>query len=405
MGWGRIAFAGVTGAGLVAGLVWALWPQPQPVDLAQVTRGPLQVEILAEGATRVRDPYAITAPITGYAHRAPVAEGDAVIQGETVVAFISPPDPALMDSRSRAQAEAAVTEAQAAVEFAETSLRQAESGLAHAVQQLERGQALADRGTIPVRMLEDLQATHDSAEQAAHAARAQLDLSRATLVRAQAQLLGPTGLYDPERDPTECCLRIVAPRSGVVLSLIDRNARLVQAGSPLLTIGDLDEMEIVIDLLSSDAVRVPEAARALIEGWGGEAVLEARLRRVEPAAFTRVSALGIEEQRVRLRFDLLSPRAERSGLGEGFRVRARVILWHGESVLQVPRAALFREAGDWAVFVNEAGRAQRRVVGIGRQSADMAEVIDGLEEGAEVVLFPPSSLGEGAAITDRAVLR
>ncbi len=405
MGWGRIAMGGLAGAGLVAGLVWALWPQPMPVDLATVTRGPLQVEIEAQGVTRVREPYAITAPITGHTQRSPVAEGDAVVEGETIVAVISPPDPALMDARSRAQAEAAVTEAQAAIDFAETSLRQTESAYAHAAQQLARGQALADGGALPLRMLEELQAAHDSASQAVEAARAQLDLSRATFLRAQAQLLGPEAIFDPDRPETACCLRIVAPRSGVVLTLEDRNARLVQAGAPLLSIGDLDQMEIVIDLLSSDAVRVPEGAAALIEGWGGESVLEAQLHRVEPAAFTRVSALGIEEQRVRLRFDLLSPRAARPGLGEAFRVRARVILWAGDDVLQLPRAALFREGEGWAVFVNEDGRATRRAVGIGRQSADMAEITSGLEDGAQVVLFPPSSLNEGAAITDRAALR
>ncbi len=405
MSWGRMSLAGLAGIVIIAGFVWALWPQPTPVDLGRVSSGPLQGEIRAEGVTRVREPYAITAPITGHAQRAPVAEGDVVVAGETVVATISPPDPALMDSRTRAQAEAAVTEAQAAVEFAETTLRQSESSYAHAAQQLSRGQALADGGTIPVRMLEDLQAAYDSADQSVQAARAQLDLSRASLLRAQAQLLGPEAMFDPDRPESACCLRIVAPRSGVVLTLEDRNARLVEAGAPLLTIGDLDEMEIVIDLLSSDAVRVPEGARALVEGWGGDTLLEAQLRRVEPAAFTRVSALGIEEQRVRLRFDLLSPREERPGLGEGFRVRARVILWEEDDVVQVPRAAMFRDGTGWAVFVHEGGRALRRGIEIGRESADMAEVLAGLEEGAEVVLFPASSLTEGTAITDRAALR
>ncbi len=405
MNWGRIGIAGLAGAAVIGGFVWALWPQPSPVDLAQVTRGPLQGEIAAQGVTRVRDPYAITAPITGYAQRAPVVEGDAVIADETVVAIISPPDPSLMDARTRAQAEATLTEAQAAVELAETNLRQAESSYAHALQQLERGRALADRGTIPAQMLEDLQAAHDSAEQSVAAARAQGDLSRATLLRAQAQLLGPELLFDPDRPESACCMRIKAPRSGVVLGVEDRNARLVQAGAPLLNIGDLEDLDVVIDLLSNDAVGVPEGARALIEGWGADSVLEAQLRRIEPAAFTRVSALGIEEQRVRLHFELLSPRDARPALGEGFRVRARVILWQEDDLLQVPRAALFRDGDGWAVFVLDGGRATRRPVEIGRQSADMAEVLGGIEEGAQVVLYPASTLSDGAAITDRAALR
>lgn len=405
MGYARKGGWAAAALGLAAALVWALWPQPTPVDLAPVSRGALQGEIAAQGVTRVRDPFAITAPIMGHVHRSPVAEGDAVLAGQTVVAILSPPDPALMDARSRAQAEAAVAEARAAVDLAETQLRQAGTALGHARQQLDRGEALVARGAMPTRMLEDLQTAHDTARDAEGAARAQLDFARATLARTQAQLLGPAAVHDPAAEPDACCIRLVAPRSGLVLTVADRNARLVQAGSLLLTIGDLEEMEIELDLLSSDAVQVPPGARALIEGWGGAAVLEARLRRVEPAAFTRTSALGIDEQRVRLHFDLLTPPDGRPGLGEGFRVRARVILWQTDSALQVPRAALFRDGAGWAVFVDEASRARLRAVQIGRQSVDSAEVLGGLAEGARVVLYPASNLADGAAIRDRALLR
>lgn len=392
------------GLGVLAGaaaLAWALWPQPQAVDLAAVTRGPMQGTIAAQGVTRVREPYAIAAPITGTATRSPVEVGDPVIAGQTVVAVIRPADPALMDARSRAQAEAAVAEAEAAVALAETSLRQAELALGHADSQLARNQALADRGTISRRMLEDIEANRETAQQAVLAARAQLDLNRATLDRAQAQLMGPAAQFDPAAPPDDCCVRLLAPQTGIVLSVADESARLVQAGSPLLTLGNLDDMEIVIDLLSTDAVQVPAGARAVVERWGGPGELDARLRRVDPAAFTRVSALGIEEQRVRLRLDLLTPPEGRPGLGDGFRVHVRLILWDADGLLRLPQAALFRQDQGWAVFVHEAGRARLTPVTIGRQAGGLAEVVAGLPEGAQVVLYPPASLADGARIAAR----
>lgn len=386
---------------LLAALGWALWPQPLPVDLAPVTRGPMQGAILAQGVTRVRDPYAITAPITGTATRSPVEAGDQVVAGETVVAVIRPADPALMDVRSRAQAEAAVAEAQAAVALAQSNLRQAESGLGHSQVQLDRGRTLAERGTIPLRMLEDIEAAHLSAQQTLDAARSQLDLNRAALARAQAQMMGPQAQHDPDPEPGACCVQIIAPQSGIVLEVSDQSARLVQAGTPLLTIGNLDEMEIELDLLSTDAVQVPRGARALVERWGGDGVLDARLRRIDPAAFTRVSALGIEEQRVRLRLDLLTPPDERPGLGEGFRVHVRLIIWDADALIRAPQAALFRYGDGWAVFISDAGRARLQPVKIGRQAAGQAEVLEGLDEGALVVLYPASALADGTAISPR----
>ncbi len=392
---------GAAGAALLVALVWALWPQPMPVDLAPVARGPMQGTITAQGVTRARNPYAITAPITGAATRSPVEIGDQVTAGETVVAVIQPADPTLMDARTRAQAEAAVAEAQAAVGVAESNLQQAESALEHSARQLERSRTLAERGTISHRMFEDVEAAHLSAQQTRDAARAQLELNRAARARAEAQLLGPQTLFDPERRAGECCVQILAPQSGIVLAVSDQSARLVQAGSPLLTIGNLDEMEIELDLLSTDAVQVPPDARAMIERWGGEGALEARLRRIDPSAFTRVSALGIEEQRVRLRLDLLSPPQDRARLGEGFRVHVRLIIWEAEDLLQVPQAALFRDGDGWAVFVQENDRAQQRAVEIGRQAAGRAEVLAGLEEDALVVLYPASTLSDGTRINAR----
>lgn len=392
---------GLVGLGIVAALVWALWPQPQRVDLATVIRAPMQGAITAQGVTRVRASYTIAAPITGSVTRSPVEVGDAVVGGETVVALIRPADPVLMDARSRAQAEAAVVEAEAAVAVAETDLRQTETALSHARVQLARSRALAESGTIPHRMLEDIETTYQSATQAVEAAQSRLDLARASLIRAQAQMIGPDMNFDPSDDPGACCMRILAPQTGLVLGVTDMSARLVQAGAPLLTIGNLDDMEIELDLLSTDAVRVPGEARALVENWGGAGVLEAQLRRIEPSAFTRVSALGIEEQRVRLRLDLLAGPQERPGLGEGFRVTVRLILWEAQDVLQLPQATLFRQAGDWAVFVEEDGRAKLQIVEIGRQADGQAEVLGGVPEGARVLLYPGGAIADGVSIRAR----
>lgn len=392
----------VLGLALAAGAVWSLWPQPQQVDLAPVSRGPMQGTLSAQGTTRVRAPFAIAAPIAGTADRSPVEVGDRVSAGETVVAILRPADPTLMDARSRAQAEAAVAEAEAAVALAETGLRQAEGALEHAATRLERTRALVDRGVVPRRMLDDFEAAHDAALQGRLAALSQLDLSHATLGRAQAQFMGPQGIADPAVPPGECCLRLVSPLDGVVLALADRSARPVQPGSPLLTVGNLDEMDVEIDLLSADAVQVPPGARAEIDRWGGPATLEARLRRIDPAAFTRVSALGIEEQRVRLHLDLLTPPAGRPGLGDGFRVQVRLILWEADGLLRVPQAALFRQGGGWAVFRAQDGRAVQVPVQIGRMAGDVAEVLSGLAEGERVILFPAATLAEGARIAPRA---
>ncbi len=397
----RMIGIGAGGVVLVGALVWAVWPEPTAVDLAEVTRGPLQVTVAAEGMTRVREPYAITAPLTGMTTRSPVQVGDTVTGGESVVAVIQPADPALLDARTRLQAEAAVTEAEAAVRLAEANVERARSTLDYATAQLERNRALAERGTIPRRMLEDIEAEHNLARQGLAAAESELDLHRATLARARAQLVGPEARVQPGGEAGSCCVEIVAPQTGTVLEVADHSARLVPAGGPLLTIGDLGDLEIELDLLSSDAVRVPQGARALVDRWGGEGLLEARVRRVEPAAFTRVSALGIEEQRVRLRLDFETAPEDRAGLGDRFRVHVRVVLWEGEDIAQLPQAALFRHAGGWAVFAALDGRAVLTPVEIGHQSGGQAEIVAGLEPGAEVVLYPPSALESGARIRPR----
>lgn len=393
MGWARRLTMAGAGAALIGGLVWALWPQPESVDMAQVKRGPMQVTIAAEGVTRVREPYAIAAPIFGTAERSPVFVGDPVVQDETVVAVIRPIDPGLMDARARAQAEAEVNEAEAALALSDTNMRRALSSLSNAKTDLDRARALAEAGTIPRRSLEDAEQTFTSVVQGLAAARSERDLRKAALTRAQAQLMTPEELRE-----TNGVMRIYAPHDGTVLQIADFSSRVVNAGAPLLSIGDLSDLEIEIDLLSFDAVRVPVGAPARVERWGGDTALQAIVRRIEPAAFTQVSALGIEEQRVRLVLDFVNPPDARPGLGDRYRVFVRVVIWEADDILQVPQSAMFRSGGNWAVFRVVEGTARLTPVEIGQQADGQAEVISGLAEADTVVLFPASTLENGAKV-------
>ena len=384
---------------LLAALVWALRPEPLPVDMAEVRRGPMQVTVAAEGVTRVPDPWIVSAPSTATTTRSPVEVGDRVVADETVVASIRPVEPALLDARARAEAEAAVIEADAAVHVAAANVARAEADLAYARSQYERNQELAARGVIPQRMLDDSRQALDQHRTALQAAQSALAMQEAIRNRARARLLGPSaGIIGGD----EGYIDIRAPQSGTVLAVEDTGARLVQAGAPLVAIGDLDDIEIEVDLLSADAVRLVPGAPATVERWGGEDILEARVRRIDPRGFTRVSALGIEEQRVRVHLDLVSPPETRKGLGDAFRVFVRIVTWETDDALQVPIASLFRAGEDWAVYRVENGRAVARTVRIGARTQTEAQVLEGLEAGERVVAFPGDRVTDGTPVRDRA---
>jgi len=396
----RMALAVGMAAAVIGAAVWALWPRPLLVDLVRVATGPMVVMVSAEGVTRVRETWTVTAPISGTLTRSPVREGDAVIKDVTEVAQILPGAAPLLDARARAQAEAAVTEAEAAVRQAEVALAQSAANADHAQAQLARDRALAERGTISARALEDSMQTMRTASAALEAARFDLDLHRATLERVKAQLDGPRiAAGTPEAG--DCCIRLRAPQTGTILTVTDLNARPVQAGEVLVTMADLQDLKVEVDLLSTDAVRVRPGAAARIERWGGPSVLEARVDRVDPAGFTRVSALGIEEQRVRLHLDFVTPPEARAGLGDGYRVFVRVVVWSTDAVRQIPESALFRDAGGWAVFRAVEGRARLTPVTIGPAQDGMVAVESGLADGDLVVAYPGNRIAEGAAIAAR----
>lgn len=398
----RMISLGALGLALMGGLAWvAFRADPVPVDLYTVARGPLAVTVTADGRTRIREVWDVAAPIAGTARRSPVAVGDAVIEGETVVAVVEPIAPALLDARSRIQAEAALREAEAGLQVAEATVRQAEEDESYTRSQYERTRTLVERGVVSTTQLEAVSQLLAVKSAALDAARSNLAMVTGARDRAAAMLMEPGS---PEAGSESCCVQIRAPASGTVLSVAEISERPVLAGAPLLSIGDPTDLEIVADLLSSDAVRLPPVARALVERWGGPVALEARLIRIDPTARTKVSALGIEEQRVDAVFELVSAPEARPGLGGGFAVFLRIVEWEADDVLQVPLSALFRSDGGWAVYVEREGTARLARIETGRRSATAAEVRSGLTEGDRVVTHPSDALADGVEIMERSTL-
>ena len=384
---------------VVAGLAYAFWPLAVPVDIAAVTRGALSVTVDGDGQTRVREVYVVSAPVAGRVLRIERHVGDAVAAGETVLATIEPGDPAFLDRRGRRQAEAAVEAAAAAKMLGQAELASGLAELEFARSDLDRASRLAERGTISERALDSAKLEYHRRDAALAAARAALDMRAHELETAQAALIEPG--EDGGGESENCCVEVKAPVSGRVLALVQESEAVVAAGAPLVEIGDPRDLEIVVDLLSSDAVKVAKGAEVRIEGWGGDGALEGRVRRVEPTGFTKVSALGIEEQRVNVIIDFTGAPESRQALGHGYRVEARVVIWRADDVLKIPTSALFREGDSWAVFVEEDGRAARRLVEIGHGNGREAEVLDGLADGEQVVMHPSDRVDPGTRIAPR----
>ncbi|PJI84312.1 HlyD family secretion protein [Yoonia maricola] len=390
------------GAIVMLGLGYvAFQDDPIPVDLHVIARGPLEVTVDADGVTRIKDIFEIASPITGTALRSPVAVGDPVVAGETVVAVVRPAAPTLLDSRTLLQAQASVQEAEAALHVAETDLARAVEERDLARSHFVRTETLVARDVASLTQLEDAVQQLAVAQSAVEAAEARINMAQSTLARAETMVQTPNPAAEID---TSCCVNITAPADGVVLSVAGTSERPVLTGAALLSIGDPTELEIVADLLSSDAVRLQPGAQAVVERWGGTNSLSATLSRISPAAETKTSALGIEEQRLDAIFDMTTPLEDRANLGDGFAVFLRITEWRNDDALQVPLSALFQRNGDWAVFVASNGVATEQIIRIGQQNTQFAEVLDGLEVGSTVVTHPNDQLISGGAIVDRRVL-
>ena len=392
----------VGGALLLLILAWAFWPRPEPVDMAVVARAPLAVTLDEEGETRVRDRFVVSAPLAGRVLRIELEPGDPVVADETVLATFQPQTPTLLDARSRAEAEAGARAARATLERARADRDRAEAELEFADAEVARFRRLAADRIVSDEELESAELAArsrkealEAAEFAAQTARHQLEVARARLLEGSA--LG--GNPHPASAGSPISLR--SPVDGVVLRRLRESEAVVPAGEPLLEVGQPDELEIVADYLSADAVKIRPGNRVLIEEWGGKTALEGVVRRVEPSGFMKISALGVEEQRVNVVVDFVDPVAARPGLADGFRVELRVVLSEGDEVLQVPTGSLFRSGEKWAVFAVENDRARLRTVEIGRQGGLVAEVLGGLEEGDQVLLHPGDSIIDGLRVAPR----
>ncbi len=380
---------------VVAGVgYWAFRPAPVPADFGAVERGRLEVTVDEEGRTRVRDRYVVSAPVPGRMRRIELEPGDPVVAGKTVLAQFQPTDPALLDARTRAELEARVRAAETAVGGARADRERVESDLAFARSELKRFKALVEERVLAARELEaaerqveSLERARQSADFAARTAQHQLEVARAGLLQTRGGRAAPIPLYSPV--------------NGVVLRRLQESEAVVPTGQPLIEVGNLDDVEIVSDLLSSAAVKVKPGQPVLIEQWGGEGALRGRVRRIEPSGFTKISALGVEEQRVNVIVDFDEPRERWRSIGDGYRVELRIIVWQKDEVLKVPTSSLFRHEGKWAVYRVEADRAVRQLVEVGQRNGLEAEVLTGLTQGQRIIVYPSDTIADGIEVRAR----
>lgn len=378
---------------LLGTVIWAFLPQPVVVEVAEVAPRSIDVAVEEEGQARIREVFTISAITGGKLQRIDLHAGDPVVAQETVVAVISPAAPALLDARARAVAEATMAAAQSAVDLAEAQVTQAEAALEFMTTEADRARALYERSAASQRLLDTAILEQKTAQATLESARANLAVRRRELESAAAVLGAADGT-----GADACCVQLVAPVSGRVLRVLTESEQVVLPGAPLLEIGNPGNLEVVADLLSRDAVRISEGSAAVITGWGGPP-LSAQVARIEPSARTKVSALGIDEQRVEVVLNLLGDPKDWQGLGHGFRVIARISLWRGDGVLSIPVGALFRDGSDWATYVVRDGRAQLQTIRLGERNDELAQVLSGVQAGDTVILHPSDRISDGIAVT------
>ncbi|HEY0633954.1 MAG TPA: HlyD family efflux transporter periplasmic adaptor subunit [Gammaproteobacteria bacterium] len=378
------------GAALIGAIAYGFRPQPRMVDAAHVATGPLQVTVQEEGKTRVIDRYVISSPVAGYVPRITQRVGDKVDPAMTLELLEPLPAPAL-DARSRASAAARVEAAKAALQVSEANARASQADAEQARSEVQRLEELGEARSVSENELDRARANADAKAALQRSAAFAVDVSRHELAAARTALKYAGGEQSAER------IAITTPVNGRVLRLYQQSEGVVGAGQPLLEVGDPAQLEVVVEVLSADAVRIAPGMRVVIERWGGEP-LEGKVRLVEPVGFTKISALGVEEQRVLVIVDFNSPPAQWQQLGDGYRVDARFILWEGDKVLQIPASALFRHDGGWAVFVIDNNEARLRQVVPGKRSGLAAQIHEGLQEGETVITHPDEKIADGLAV-------
>lgn len=385
-----------------AGLTAAFWPKPTLVDLGVVRRGAMMQTVNEEARTQVRDPYIVSTPVAGHLLRVDLQPGDHVVKGETTVARMMPANPSVLDVRTREQARAAIAAAQAALRVSEADLNKAMADRDLATIDLERAKSLFDKGNVAQAVLDRTSSKMRAANATVDTARAAISMRIANLNNARANMIGFDNVGRYTGDGTVDAIDLPSPITGVVLRVIQQSETILPAGAPVLEVGDTGaDLEVVVALLSTDAVQVTVGDAVLITNWGGPDDLNGTVERIDPWGFTKYSALGVEEQRVNAVIRFTDPANVRLNLGHGFRVETRIIVWEAADTIIAPSSALFRENGDWSVFVVQDGIAALNPVVLGRNNGIDAQIIKGLGAGDTVILYPSSALVQGSKVASR----
>ncbi|MCY4596640.1 MAG: HlyD family efflux transporter periplasmic adaptor subunit [Bryobacterales bacterium] len=384
-------------AAAAAGFYFAFQPQPQEADFGQAARGRLIVTLDEEGETRVRDRYVVSAPLLGKVLRIELEPGDRVQAGSTVLARFQPTDPEFLDERALAEAEANVKTSEAAVNRTRVDLSRALAEEEHATSELRRYQRLHQDGLLADDRMEAVRLRKQTADETVRAAESSIAVAQAELERSRTALIRVDAARHEQR-----AIDLKSPINGVVLRRLRESTSVVPAGEPLLEIADPEKLEIVSDMLSTDAVRIRPGHQVLIEQWGGDRTLTGRVRKVEPFGFTKISALGVEEQRVNVIVDFEDVREAWEALGDGYRVEIRVVIWEEDDVLKIPSSSLFRHGEKWAVYtVDSLSLATLQEVEVGQRNAREAQVLKGLAEGDQVIAYPNDQIEAGVEVTPR----
>lgn len=387
----------MTAALVLGALALGFAPRAVPVDLAAVKRAPLAVTVEEEGKTRVSERYVVSAPVAGYVRRIGLEAGDAVTRGQ-VLAVIEPARSVALDPRARAEAEARASAARAALAAADENARAAEAAARLAQQERSRSEALRQSNFVSEQAVDNARTAESQAQAAARAAAHRVRVARFDFETARAALASGAGL---QPDAAAEALQVRAPVAARVLKLVHESEGAVAAGTPLLEIGDPDSLEVEVEVLSGHAVKIAPGSKVILDRWGGGGPLAARVRVVEPSGFTKISALGVEEQRVRVIVDFTAPREAWARLGDGYRVEARFVLWEGDDVLQVPTSALFRRGRGWAVFVLDGRRVREAPVEIGQRAGLATQLLSGLAPGDQIVSHPDETIRDGTRVKPR----
>ncbi len=382
---------------LAGGLALGFYPRAVGVDIVEATQGPLQVTVEDEGKTRVRDRYVISAPVTGMARRIDLSVGD-VLKADQVVAVIEPARSSALDPRTQAQAAAALQAAEATLAAVRANARAAAAQAELARHELQRAESLRDANFVSAQAIDRARAELDRSQAARLAAEHGVVAAQFERERARVTLAGATQL---QGRPTVHVLKVRTPVAAAVLKLVHESEGTVQVGSPLIEVGDPESLEVAVEVLSSQAVRIVPGAKVLFDRWGGDQPLQGVVRVIEPTGFTKISALGVEEQRVRVIADFSSPRTEWQRIGDGYRVEARFVVWEEANVLQIPTSALFRHDNGWAVFVVEDGRARLRAIQTGQRNGLQVQIRANLQAGERVIAHPDDKISDGTRVKPR----